>query len=82
MLDIAQPALSRQVRLLETDLRETLLQRTGRGVLLTEAGKRLFEHAVGILQQVARAREDLGAEPRRADRPHRRSACRRRMGRS
>jgi LysR family nitrogen assimilation transcriptional regulator len=60
-LDVAQPALSRQVRLLETDLHVTLLQRTGRGVLLTEAGKRLFEHAVGILQLVARAREDLGA---------------------
>jgi len=60
-LDIAQPALSRQVRLLETDLRVTLLQRTGRGVLLTDAGKRLFEHAVGILQLVAHAREDLGA---------------------
>jgi LysR family transcriptional regulator, nitrogen assimilation regulatory protein len=60
-LDVAQPALSRQVRLLETDLRVTLLQRTGRGVLLTEAGKRLFEHAVGILQLVARAREDLSA---------------------
>lgn len=60
-LDVAQPALSRQVRLLETDLHVTLLQRTGRGVLLTDAGKRLFEHAVGILQLVARAREDLSA---------------------
>lgn len=60
-LDIAQPALSRQVRLLETDLHTTLLQRTGRGVVLTEAGKRLFEHSVGILQLVARAREDLEA---------------------
>lgn len=60
-LDVAQPALSRQVRLLETDLRVTLLQRTGRGVLLTDAGKRLFDHAVGILQLVARAREDLTA---------------------
>jgi LysR family nitrogen assimilation transcriptional regulator len=60
-LDVAQPALSRQVRLLETDLHVALLQRTGRGVLLTDAGKRLFEHAVGILQLVARAREDLGS---------------------
>jgi LysR family nitrogen assimilation transcriptional regulator len=60
-LDVAQPALSRQVRLLETDLRVTLLQRTGRGVLLTDAGKRLFDHAVAILQLVARAREDLSA---------------------
>jgi LysR family transcriptional regulator, nitrogen assimilation regulatory protein len=60
-LDVAQPALSRQVRLLETDLHVTLLQRTGRGVLLTDAGKRLFDHAIGILQLVAHAREDLGA---------------------
>jgi LysR family transcriptional regulator, nitrogen assimilation regulatory protein len=60
-LDIAQPALSRQVRLLEADLGATLLQRTGRGVLLTEAGQRLFDHGVAILQLVARAREDLGA---------------------
>jgi LysR family nitrogen assimilation transcriptional regulator len=59
-LGVAQPALSRQVRLLETDLHVSLLQRTGRGVVLTEPGKRLFEHAVGILQLVARAREDLG----------------------
>jgi LysR family transcriptional regulator, nitrogen assimilation regulatory protein len=62
VLDIAQPALSRQVRLLETDLRETLLLRNGRGVSLTPAGRRLFEHGVQILQQVAQAREDLGAQ--------------------
>ncbi len=60
-LDVAQPALSRQVRLLETDLHVNLLQRTGRGVLLTEPGKRLFDHAVAILQLVARAREDVSA---------------------
>jgi LysR family nitrogen assimilation transcriptional regulator len=62
VLDIAQPALSRQVRLLETDLRETLLLRNGRGVSLTPAGRRLFEHGVQILQQVAQARVDLGAQ--------------------
>lgn len=62
VLDIAQPALSRQVRQLETDLRETLLLRNGRGVSLTDAGRRLFDHGVQILQQVAQAREDLGAE--------------------
>jgi LysR family nitrogen assimilation transcriptional regulator len=62
VLDIAQPALSRQVRLLETDLRETLLLRNGRGVSLTDAGRRLFEHGVQILQQVAQAREDLNTE--------------------
>lgn len=30
LLDIAQPALSRQVRALEVELRETLLERNGR----------------------------------------------------
>lgn len=61
VLDIAQPALSRQVRALETDLRETLLLRNGRGVTLTEAGQRLFEHGTAILQSVAAARSDMGA---------------------
>lgn len=61
VLDIAQPALSRQVRALETDLRETLLLRNGRGVTLTEAGQRLFEHGKSILQSVAAARSDMGA---------------------
>jgi len=61
VLDIAQPALSRQVRSLETDLRETLLLRNGRGVVLTEAGQRLYEHGVAILQSVAQARSDMGS---------------------
>lgn len=61
LLDIAQPALSRQVRALETELRETLLLRNGRGVTLTDAGRRLLEHGQGILQLVEAARADLGA---------------------
>jgi LysR family nitrogen assimilation transcriptional regulator len=59
-LDIAQPALSRQVRLLEVELRQTLLTRNGRGALPTEAGKLLLAHGRGILHQVERAREELG----------------------
>lgn len=58
-LQVAQPALSRQVRSLEVELRQPLLDRNGRGVTLTEAGKRLLAHARGILQQVERARDDL-----------------------
>jgi LysR family transcriptional regulator, nitrogen assimilation regulatory protein len=61
VLDIAQPALSRQVRALEIELHETLLTRNGRGVALTEPGRRLFDHGVAILQHVAQAREDMGA---------------------
>ena len=59
-LDVAQPALSRQVRLLEVELRQNLLVRNGRGAVPTEAGKLLLEHGRGILYQVERAREDLG----------------------
>ncbi len=62
LLDIAQPALSRQVRALETELRETLLIRTGRGVTLTDAGRRLLEHGHAIMQRVALAKEDLGSQ--------------------
>jgi LysR family transcriptional regulator, nitrogen assimilation regulatory protein len=60
LLGIAQPALSRQVRLLEVELRQNLLLRNGRGATPTEAGKTLLEHGRGILHQVERAREDLG----------------------
>jgi len=59
VLDIAQPALSRQVRLLEVELRQNLLVRNGRGISLTEAGKVLLEHARGVLHQMERLREEL-----------------------
>lgn len=58
-LDIAQPALSRQVRLLEVELRQNLLVRNGRGVTVTEAGKVLLEHSRGVLHQIDRIREEL-----------------------
>ena len=61
VLDIAQPALSRQVRSLEAELRQQLFLRNGRGVALTDAGKRLFDYSVAVLQLMAQAREDLGA---------------------
>jgi LysR family nitrogen assimilation transcriptional regulator len=59
-LDIAQPALSRQIRQLEIELGHSLLIRNGRGVATTESGKLLLEHGRGILHQVARTREELG----------------------
>ncbi len=59
-LDVAQPALSRQVRLLEVELRQNLLIRNGRGATPTEAGTLLLAHSRGILHQVQRAREELG----------------------
>jgi LysR family nitrogen assimilation transcriptional regulator len=62
VLGVAQPALSRQVRALEIELREPLLLRHGRGVRLTEAGRRLLDHCHGILHLVAQTKEDLAAQ--------------------
>lgn len=59
LLSVAQPALSRQIRGLEVELRQALFLRNGRGVTLTPAGARLLAHARGILQQVETAKADL-----------------------
>jgi DNA-binding transcriptional LysR family regulator len=48
-LHVAQPALSRQIRLLENELGTPLLQRTTHDVELTEAGALLFERAQALL---------------------------------
>ena len=58
-LNVAQPALSRQIRLLEVELRQSLLIRNGRGVDTTEAGKVLLEHGRGVLHQIERIRQEL-----------------------
>ncbi len=59
LLSIAQSALSHRVRQLEVELKQPLLYRNGRGVVPTEAGRRLLVHARGILMQVSRTREEL-----------------------
>ena len=64
---ISQPSLSRQVRLLEVELHQTLLHRNGRGIELTPAGRLLLEHGQGVLQGVDRAVSALNglrADPR------------------
>ena len=48
-LHVAQPALSRQVRLLERELGVELLHRTTREVTLTDAGRFLLERAPALL---------------------------------
>ncbi|EGI77935.1 LysR substrate-binding domain-containing protein [Hylemonella gracilis] len=58
-LHMTQPSLSRQVALLEADVRQRLLTRTGRGVMPTEAGQALLAHARQILEITNRAREEL-----------------------
>ncbi|MBS0455511.1 MAG: LysR family transcriptional regulator [Proteobacteria bacterium] len=58
-LNLAQPSLSRQVALLESELGQRLLVRTGRGVSLTEAGQALLTHARAMLDLERRARDEL-----------------------
>jgi len=41
-LRVAQPALSRQIKLLEHELRADLFTRNGRGMVLTDAGRLLL----------------------------------------
>ncbi|MCJ2131523.1 LysR substrate-binding domain-containing protein [Methylobacterium sp. E-045] len=51
-LRIAQPALSRQVRLLEDELGVPLFARHGRGMVITEQGQAALRHAKRILAEV------------------------------
>lgn len=60
-LRIAQPALSRQIRLLEHELKVALFIRHGRGMSLTEAGQLLFERLAGTVRQLERARDEVAS---------------------
>ena len=59
IVHIAQPALTRQMGLLEEEFGAKLFLRHHRGVTLTEAGERLREHAERILAEVSRAERDM-----------------------
>jgi DNA-binding transcriptional LysR family regulator len=55
-LHVAQPAVSRQIRKLEEELRAPLFRRTPRGMRLSEAGTVFLGHAREILGGVEAAR--------------------------
>ena len=61
-LRIAQPALSRQVRLLEEELGIRLFDRHGRGMVVTEAGKEVLHHAQRIMQELDEIRAKVADE--------------------
>jgi LysR family nitrogen assimilation transcriptional regulator len=54
VLHVAQPALSRQMQALEAELGTALFIRTGRGVLLTSAGRALLTEARQMLDEADR----------------------------
>ena len=58
-LHIAQPAISQQMRNLETDLEMQLLERSVHGVAPTAAGQTLYRHALELLRQADGTRELL-----------------------
>lgn len=62
-LRIAQPSLSRQMRLLEEELGVALFARNGRGMQLTAAGEALRLRITGPLRQVGHALNEIRALP-------------------
>lgn len=58
-LHIAQSAVSRQIRLLEEELGVRLLERVGRGVVLTDSGRTLLERSRGLFEQVDQIKSEV-----------------------
>lgn len=59
-LGVRQPALSQMVKQLEDALGFRLLERQARGVILTQRGQRVFEHARRIFGEVESLRRSVG----------------------
>ncbi|MEI7784437.1 MAG: LysR substrate-binding domain-containing protein [Betaproteobacteria bacterium] len=59
MLHIVQPAISRQMRILEDELGTSLFYRERNGMELTDAGRILLEHAKRVMRELDEARAQL-----------------------
>lgn len=60
LLHLVQPAVSRQLRLLEESIEAELFERERHGMVLTEAGKRLLTYARRAMLELDRARAEIG----------------------
>lgn len=60
ILHLVQPAVTRQIRLLEQELGVTLFERNRNGMQPTEAGETMVIHARRVLHDVARAKAEVG----------------------
>ena len=65
-IGIAQPSLSRQMRLLEEELGVLLFTRQARGMMLTEAGELLYSRIAGPLREIGHAIYEVRALPSEA----------------
>jgi LysR family transcriptional regulator, nitrogen assimilation regulatory protein len=61
-LNIAQPALSRQIRLMEQELGVYLFERHGRGMVITETGRDVLEHATRIMAELEAIRNSTSGK--------------------
>ncbi len=60
-LHTSQPTISKQVAALEAHLDAHLLTRSTRGLSLTEAGRRFYEHTKRVLEAIAEAESSVGS---------------------
>lgn len=59
LLNIVQPALSRQIRMLEDELGTILFERGRQGMILNEEGKTFLEYARRILHEIEKAKAEI-----------------------
>lgn len=58
-LHLTQPAISKRIALLESQLDASLFDRIGRQITLTEAGRTLLPHAQSVLQELRAAKRHI-----------------------
>ncbi|WP_283139361.1 LysR family transcriptional regulator [Rhizohabitans arisaemae] len=64
LLHLVQPAVTRQIRLLEEEMGVRLFERTRHGMVPTAAGEVLIERSRRALHELERARAEIRPEPR------------------
>src|ERR1700722_1426579 len=66
-LRLAQPALSRQIKMLENEIGVPLFTRHGRGMKLAEAGRQLLESVGAPLRQLEQSFDELRSSAKRIE---------------